>query len=100
MPAEHSVRDVRTCTPRVRTHGMIFEYNTNITRPLNMASVPVFYVPAIPKHLKKIPPLKQFDRPPMVGYDMRTLRKQIDLLYNVRLLIFRAPNGQFFMYLH
>ena len=44
---------------------------------------PVFIVPNVPD-LTKVPEPKPPKRPPAPGYDMRTLRKQIEFLHAVR----------------
>jgi len=44
---------------------------------------PIFYIPQCPK-ITKVPEPRPGRRPPVAGYDMKTLRKQIDFLQTVR----------------
>lgn len=46
---------------------------------------PVFYVPRVPQ-LVKVPEPTAPTRPPPPGYDMKTLRKQLEYLNNVRII--------------
>ena len=43
----------------------------------------------LPKLLRKAPSVRQMERPQMIGYDMRTLRKQIDLLHEVEPILYK-----------
>lgn len=48
-------------------------------------SFPQLHVPPVP-NLVAVPPPKPVKRLPPVGYDMRTLRQQMDTLYQVCVL--------------
>ena len=49
---------------------------------------PVFYVPQCP-NITKVPEPRPARKAPVAGYDMKTLRKQIEHLQSVR----RMPSG-------
>ena len=50
--------------------------------PINQ---PIFYIPKIPSIIQ-VPEIKPQKNPPPPGYDMKTLRKQVEFLIRVRLL--------------
>jgi hypothetical protein len=47
----------------------------------NISTVPLFHIPQIPE-LTKVPPPPPPKKAPISGYDMRTLRKQVDFLHS------------------
>ena len=69
----------------VKSYGSVsFMDNESKLMPRNLscnypANDPVFYIPKIPE-LTRVPDPKPPKKAPLAGYDMRTLRKQIDYL--------------------
>ena len=49
----------------------------------SLMSDPVFYIPKIPPNLSTISPPHPPKKLPSIGYDMKTLRKQVEYLYTV-----------------
>lgn len=58
-----------------------FSIDMDTSNANNISTIPLFHIPQIPE-LTKVPPPPPPKKAPISGYDMRTLRKQVDFLHS------------------